>query len=122
MVLMRLEEKNAGRAIRMFQTVNDRGVPLSLFDKLKALLMLYSNKFCNEELDDKINDIFGDIFKISMQIKEHRAASSLADTQFKNEVENRIFSITFCYYFLPVFTYLLCFIFVVFYFMPSKCK
>lgn len=91
MVLMRLEEKNAGRAIRMFQTVNDRGVPLSLFDKLKAILMLYSNKFCNEELDDKINDIFGDIFKISMQIKEHRAASSLADTQFKNEVENRIF-------------------------------
>ena len=91
MVLMRLEEKNAGRAIRMFQTVNDRGVPLSLLDKLKALLILYSNKFCNEELDDKINKIFGDIFKISMQIKEHRAVSSLADTQFVNEVENRIF-------------------------------
>lgn len=91
MVLMRLEEKNAGRAIRMFQTVNDRGVPLSLLDKLKALLMLYSNKFCNEELDDKINDVFGEIFKISMQIKDHRAVSSLADTQFVNEVENRIF-------------------------------
>ena len=91
MVLMRLEEKNAGRAIRMFQTVNDRGVPLSLLDKLKALLILYSNKFCNEELDDKINKIFGDIFKISMQIKDHRAASSLADTQFVSEVENRIF-------------------------------
>lgn len=91
MVLMKLEEKNAGRAIRMFQTVNDRGVPLSLLDKLKALLILYSNKFCNEELDDKINKIFGDIFKISMQIKDHRAASSLADTQFVSEVENRIF-------------------------------
>ncbi|MCI7446479.1 DUF262 domain-containing HNH endonuclease family protein [Campylobacter sp.] len=91
MVLMRLEEKNAGRAIRMFQTVNDRGVPLSLLDKLKALLILYSNKFCNEELDDKINKIFGDIFKISMKIKDHRAASSLADTQFVSEVENRIF-------------------------------
>ncbi|MGM9995737.1 MAG: DUF262 domain-containing protein [Campylobacter sp.] len=91
MVLMRLEEKNAGRAIRMFQTVNDRGVPLSLLDKLKALLMLYSNKFCNEELDDKINDIFGEIFKISMQIKDHKAASSLADAQFVSEVENRIF-------------------------------
>ena len=91
MVLMRLEEKNAGRAIRMFQTVNDRGVPLSLLDKLKAILMLYSNKFCNEELDDKINDIFGEIFKISMQIKDHKAASSLADAQFVSEVENRIF-------------------------------
>ncbi|MDY4859431.1 MAG: DUF262 domain-containing HNH endonuclease family protein [Campylobacter sp.] len=91
MVLMRLEEKNAGRAIRMFQTVNDRGVPLSLLDKLKALLILYSNKFCNEELDDKINDIFGEIFKISMQIKDHKAASSLADAQFVSEVENRIF-------------------------------
>ena len=91
MILMSLEEKNAGRAIRMFQTVNDRGVPLSLFDKLKSLLMLYSNKFCNEELDDKINNIFGEIFKITIKIQEHRVVSSLADTQFSSEIENRIF-------------------------------
>ena len=37
MTLMWLEEKNSGRAIRMFQTVNDRGVPLLILDKLKAL-------------------------------------------------------------------------------------
>ncbi|BAW51144.1 putative uncharacterized protein [Helicobacter pylori] len=34
MVLMRLEEPDPGRAIRTFQSVNDRGVPLLLLDKL----------------------------------------------------------------------------------------
>jgi len=59
MIIMLLEEKNAGRAIRMFQTVNDRGVPLLLLDKLKALLILYSNKYCEGCLDNIINERFG---------------------------------------------------------------
>ncbi|GAA6792478.1 hypothetical protein BTM500_00940 [Helicobacter pylori] len=41
MVLMRLEEPDSGRAIRTFQSVNDRGVPLLLLDKLKSLLIYY---------------------------------------------------------------------------------
>ncbi len=47
MVLMRLEEPDPGIAIKTFQSVNDRGVPLLLLDKLKSLLIYYSNTFCN---------------------------------------------------------------------------
>lgn len=92
MTLMWLEEKNSGRAIRMFQTVNDRGVPLLILDKLKALFILYSNKYCNGELDDKINERFGEIFIALMEIQEHKAAPSLADRDFQKTVEARLFT------------------------------
>ncbi|GAA8496825.1 DUF262 domain-containing protein [Helicobacter pylori] len=72
MVLMRLEEPDPGRAIRTFQSVNDRGVPLLLLDKLKSLLIYYSNTFCDGKrgLDQFINDHFGEIFKIFVKIKK----------------------------------------------------
>ncbi|GAA9083421.1 DUF262 domain-containing protein [Helicobacter pylori] len=72
MVLMRLEELDPGRAIRTFQSVNDRGVPLLLLDKLKSLLIYYSNTFCDGKmgLDQFINDHFGKIFKIFAKIKK----------------------------------------------------
>ncbi len=72
MVLMRLEEPDPGRAIRTFQSVNDRGVPLLLLDKLKSLLIYYSNTFCDGKrgLDQSINDHFGEIFKIFAKIKK----------------------------------------------------
>ncbi|ADI34298.1 Hypothetical protein HPV225_0202 [Helicobacter pylori v225d] len=72
MVLMRLEEPDPGRAIRTFQSVNDRGVPLLLLDKLKSLLIYYSNTFCDGKrgLDQFINDHFGEIFKIFAKIKK----------------------------------------------------
>ncbi|HID0741835.1 DUF262 domain-containing protein [Campylobacter jejuni] len=92
MSLMWLEESDSGRAIRMFQTVNDRGVSLTILDKLKALLILYSNKYCAGELDDIINNRFGNIFKISSEIKKHRAVHSLGDNNFKKEIEARIFN------------------------------
>lgn len=92
MTLMWLEEKNSGRAIRMFQTVNDRGVPLLILDKLKALLILYSNKYCNGELDDTINERFGEIFITLMEIQEHKVAPSLAARDFQKAVEARLFT------------------------------
>ncbi len=72
MVLMRLEEPDPGRAIRTFQSVNDRGVPLLLLDKLKSLLIYYSSTFCDGKmgLDQFINDHFGEIFKIFAKIKK----------------------------------------------------
>lgn len=91
MVMMLLEEKDSGRAIRTFQSVNDRGVPLSILDKLKALLILYSNKYCQGKLDEKINERFGEIFRISAAIKEQRVSSSLGDRDFTKEVEKRVF-------------------------------
>ncbi|PUD84393.1 DUF262 domain-containing protein [Helicobacter pylori] len=72
MVLMRLEEPDPGRVIRTFQSVNDRGVPLLLLDKLKSLLIYYSNIFCDGKrgLDQFIIDHFGEIFKIFAKIKK----------------------------------------------------
>ncbi|RVY72743.1 DUF262 domain-containing protein [Helicobacter pylori] len=79
MVLMRLEEPDPGRAIRTFQSVNDRGLPLLLLDKLKSLLIYYSNTFCDGKrgLDQFINDHFGGIFKIFAKIKKSDHISSV---------------------------------------------
>ncbi|GAA8870408.1 DUF262 domain-containing protein [Helicobacter pylori] len=79
MVLMRFEEPDPGRAIRTFQSVNNRGVPLLLLDKLKSLLIYYSNTFCDGKrgLDQFINDHFGEIFKIFAKIKKSNHISSV---------------------------------------------
>ncbi len=84
MVLMRIEEPNPGRAIRTFQSVNDRGVPLLLLDKLKSLLIYYSNTFCDGKrgLDQFINDHFGEIFKIFAKIKKSNHISSVGGSNF----------------------------------------
>ncbi|WQY37860.1 DUF262 domain-containing protein [Helicobacter pylori] len=84
MVLMRFEEPDPGRAIRTFQSVNDRGVPLLLLDKLKSLLIYYSNTFCDGKrgLDQFINDHFGEIFKIFARIKKSNHISSVGGPKF----------------------------------------
>ncbi len=84
MVLMRLEEPNPGRAIRTFQSVNDRGVPFLLIDKLKSLLIYYSNTFCDGKmgLDQFINDHFGEIFKIFAKIKKSNHIFSVGGSKF----------------------------------------
>lgn len=84
MVLMRFEESDPGRAIRTFQSMNDRGVPLLLLDKLKSLLIYYSNTFCDGKmgLDQFINDHFGEIFKIFAKIKKSNHISSVGGPNF----------------------------------------
>lgn len=79
MVLMRFEEPDPGKAIKTFQSVNDRGVPLLLLDKLRSLLIYYSNTFCDGKrgLDQFINDHFGEIFKIFAKIKKSDHISSV---------------------------------------------
>ena len=63
-------EEDEGRAIRIFQTVNDRGVPLTNMDKAKSLLVYYSNRFLNRTLDHTINDCFGEAYRAYDAIKE----------------------------------------------------
>ncbi len=79
MVLMRFEEPDPGMVIRTFQSVNDRGASLLLLDKLKSLLIYYSNTFCDGKrgLDQFINDHFGEIFKIFAKIKKSNHISSV---------------------------------------------
>ncbi|GAA8763977.1 DUF262 domain-containing protein [Helicobacter pylori] len=84
MVLMRFEESDPVRAIRTFQSVNDRGVSLLLLDKLKSLLIYYSNIFCDGKrgLDQFINDHFGEIFKIFAKIKKSNHIFSVGGPNF----------------------------------------
>jgi hypothetical protein len=61
---------DTGRAIRMFQTVNDRGLPLTAMDKAKALLVYHSNRYLSGSLDKDINSAFGDCFVAFDSLRE----------------------------------------------------
>ncbi|MFA5032882.1 MAG: DUF262 domain-containing HNH endonuclease family protein [bacterium] len=67
--MMEFIEESEGDAIRIFQTVNDRGKLLSNMEKAKSLLIYFSNKYLEKRLDDKVNEIFGEIFEIYDDIK-----------------------------------------------------
>lgn len=67
--VMEFVEDSEGDAIRIFQTVNDRGKPLSNMEKAKSLLVYFSNRYLEKKLDDKINTLFGEIFEIYDDIK-----------------------------------------------------
>ena len=67
-ILEFIEDKESD-AIRIFQTVNDRGKELSRMDKMKSLLFYFSNKYLDEKYDDKINNTFGEIFELYDDIK-----------------------------------------------------
>jgi len=62
-------EKSEGDAIRIFQTVNDRGKLLTNMEKAKSLLVYYSNRYLSKSLDTKINDAFGEMFELYDDIK-----------------------------------------------------
>jgi uncharacterized protein with ParB-like and HNH nuclease domain len=49
-------------AIRMFEIINDRGLPLSILDKTKSKLMLFSTIYLNEKLNNDINGAFEKVF------------------------------------------------------------
>ena len=68
--VMEFIEIDEGKAIRIFQTVNDRGRPLAIVEKAKALLIYYSNRFLNGDHDNLINTAFGAIFRNFSAIKE----------------------------------------------------
>jgi len=57
-----LTVKNQTEAIRMFEIINDRGKPLTLLDKTKSSLMLYSAMYLENEISNDINDAFEIIF------------------------------------------------------------
>lgn len=62
-------EPNEGKAIRMFQSVNDRGVPLAKMDIVKSLLVYYSNRYLNGALDEFVAQLFGAAFRSFSRIK-----------------------------------------------------
>ena len=68
--MMEFIEKSEGDAIRIFQTVNDRGKPLSNMEKAKSLLIYFSNRYLDKKLDGEINEKFGEMFDLYDDIKQ----------------------------------------------------
>jgi hypothetical protein len=73
--VLEFTESNEGKAIRMFQAVNDRGVPLAKMDIAKSLLIYYSNRFLEGELDTMIAEQFGQAFRCFSKLKSLSAQS-----------------------------------------------
>lgn len=69
MEVLEFIERDEGKAIRMFQTVNDRGVPLAKMDIVKSLLVYYSNRYLGGALDTDIAVQFGKAFRSFNQVK-----------------------------------------------------
>jgi hypothetical protein len=68
--VMEFIETDEGKAIRIFQTVNDRGQPLAIIDKAKSLLIYYSNRHLSGRFDGLINESFGEMFQKFAKLKE----------------------------------------------------
>ena len=96
--VMEFVESCEGDAIRIFQTVNDRGKPLSNMEKAKSLLVYFSNRYLNKQLDSKINDHFGEIFEIYDDIKrigEELGINLISSKEFNEDNIMRYHFITF---------------------------
>ena len=61
--IISFQANDTGSAIRLFQTVNDRGLPLSTMDKVKSLLIYHSNRYLEGALDYQIAQCFGRCFR-----------------------------------------------------------
>jgi len=91
-------EDDEGDAIRIFQTVNDRGKDLTRMDKIKSLLFYFSNKYLDKKYDHIINETFGEIFELYDNIKltgEKQGINIIASKQFNEDDILRYHHITF---------------------------
>ena len=98
--IMEFNENSEGDAIRIFQTVNDRGKSLSNMEKIKSLLIYFSNKYLDKKYDDYINAVFSDIFELYDSIKYNggdRIGINLIKRQ--NFTEDNILSYHYVTYF-----------------------
>ena len=75
MEVLEFIEPDEGKAIRMFQSVNDRGVPLAKMDIVKSLLVYYSNRYLGGSLDESISQQFGQAFRSFSRTKRLAATS-----------------------------------------------
>ncbi|CAG9269743.1 DUF262 domain-containing protein [Paraburkholderia caribensis] len=88
LTILEFVEERESDAIRIFQTVNDRGRDLSRMDKMKSLLFYFSNKYLNQKHDDDINERFGEIFELYDDIKltaEEQKINIISSRQFTED-------------------------------------
>ena len=91
-------EEDEGDAIRIFQTVNDRGKELTRMDKIKSLLFYFSNKYLDKKYDHTVNETFGEIFELYDNIKltgEKQGINIIASKLFNEDDILRYHHITF---------------------------
>jgi hypothetical protein len=50
-------------SIRMFESINDRGMLLGYFDKIKSFSLYFSDKYLDRKIDDKIHEAFEIIYR-----------------------------------------------------------
>lgn len=67
---LEFQVKDENLAIKAFESLNDRGKPLTLLDKTKSFSMFYSSRYLDSKLSSTINDSFGSIFQNYDFIKE----------------------------------------------------
>jgi uncharacterized protein with ParB-like and HNH nuclease domain len=82
--IMEFIENTKGDAIRIFQTVNDRGKLLSNMEKAKSLLIYFSNRYINGTLDETISEYFSELFEVYDDLKQ--LGEQLNITIIKNKV------------------------------------
>ena len=81
-------EEHESDAIRIFQTVNDRGRDLSKMDKMKSLVFYFSNKYLEDKYENVINNRFGEIFELYDTIKmigEEQKINAINSKQFNED-------------------------------------
>lgn len=74
---LEFQVKDENLAIKAFESLNDRGKPLSLLDKTKSFLMFCSSRYLDSKLSSAINNGFGSIFKNYDFIKESGERASI---------------------------------------------
>jgi uncharacterized protein with ParB-like and HNH nuclease domain len=88
-------------AVKAFESLNDRGKPLTLLDKTKSFLMFYSLRYLNNRLASIINEVFGNVFMnydIIKGIGENQGIDYIRGRAFSEDEVLRFFYHYFAYY------------------------
>jgi hypothetical protein len=85
-------------AVKAFETLNDRGKPLTLLDKTKSFLMFYSLRYLENNLDNTINTVFGNIFTNYDFIKESGETSNINYIRSREFSENELLRFFYHYF------------------------
>lgn len=63
-------QQQGGADTRALLAINERGVPLTLLERVKAILIYYSNKYCHGKPDIMINERFDELLRILIRHKQ----------------------------------------------------
>jgi len=88
-------------AVKAFESLNDRGKPLTLLDKTKSYLMFVSLRYLNNKLNGQINTAFGNVFTnydIIKEIGEQENIDYIKSNRFSEDELLRFFYHHFAHY------------------------